>query len=221
MLSESAEYQSDGSLRNRSVYISNSKGDRFEEISRDANDSVISKNVRLFDENNNPKELATYNAEGSLMAKMVFTYDVYGRMIEMAFCSGQFGNTFVAAPQEGEFTVLSDAAKKERLEASPCFEGYLAGRVLFKYNGKGKVTEQAEYLGDGSLVGRKVSTVDSQGNGGVLAEYDANGTLQSREFYLREFDSQMNWIKNVISKWSIKSGKYEPIEVVYRTITYH
>lgn len=54
-----------------------------------------------------------------------------------------------------------------------------------------------------------------------MAEYDANDNLVNKESYVREFDSHGNWTKTVKSEWDKSAGKFRPVEVTHRSITYY
>jgi hypothetical protein len=54
-----------------------------------------------------------------------------------------------------------------------------------------------------------------------LATYDDQGKLIKKDSYVREYDSHGNWIKQTVSKWNPQTEMSEPVQVMYRMITYY
>ena len=65
-----------------------------------------------------------------------------------------------------------------------------------------------------------MTTIDHKGEWVERATYDGAGKLLNKDSYEREYDGHGNWIKQVVSKWNPQTGKSEPTEIHYRTITY-
>jgi len=98
----------------------------------------------------------------------------------------------------------------------------LSLRIIFINDAKGNPTETDYYSGDGSPAGKMVFSGDTEkGSDMMMTEYDATENLAGKTHIVNEFDSQGNWIKQTVSKWSPQSGAWEVTEVTRRTITYY
>jgi hypothetical protein len=64
--------------------------------------------------------------------------------------------------------------------------------------------------------------LDENGHPLELEYYDAD-KLFRKMVYTYEYDSQGNWIKQLITKWEYKSGAPEsgPDVIYYRTVSYY
>lgn len=100
-------------------------------------------------------------------------------------------------------------------------DGSLDYKYIFTYDGKGNLTEKSDYKADGSLDYKDVFTYDNKGNLTEWSHYDANRSLENK--YTYEYDHWGNWIKQTKSIEVNKFGKVylEPIEFVFRKITYY
>ena len=100
-------------------------------------------------------------------------------------------------------------------------------RVLLEtttYDNKGTKVDNAYFLAaGGSLTGKEVYKYDDKGNIVEMTLTNEDGTLQSKELYIYEFDAVGNWTKMTTNVAMIEGGRlsYEPTEVTYRTIAYY
>jgi hypothetical protein len=129
------------------------------------------------------------------------------------------------------------------------FDPRYSYRYAYKYDDKGRLTEEDRYLSNGELAERyvrvysgnqmqrltylagdslskkSVETLDAQGRSVDEADYDVK-TGAVKEKYSRtydSFDARGNWTKLTTYKWAEKDGKGQFVSdhVTYRTITYY
>jgi hypothetical protein len=93
----------------------------------------------------------------------------------------------------------------------------------YSYDAKGKQTEEAWYIADGSLDSKRVYSYDANENVTEWARYNADGSLASKTGYAYEYDSEGNWTNQVKNQEVTKFGKtyFEPQMITIREITYY
>ncbi len=96
-------------------------------------------------------------------------------------------------------------------------------KFVYTYNSHGQRIEVRYEDTKGSLIHRWVYNYDADGKIKEQLEYEGGNASISRRAYDYEFDSTGNWIKATTSKLVTKKGQssVEPVEVVYRVITYY
>jgi hypothetical protein len=101
-------------------------------------------------------------------------------------------------------------------------DGSLWLRYVSVYDEKGNEIEWFRYSADGSLNGRSTATYDSNGNETEKTWFRADGSLSEKWEYDYELDAKKNWIKRSSKKWVTRGGKsfFEPYKNTYRQITY-
>lgn len=99
----------------------------------------------------------------------------------------------------------------------------LLGRYVYVYDVKGHRIETKRYDSKASLSHRWVYNYDTDGKISEQIEYEGGTAGISTRFYGYQFDSRGNWIKATTSKLVKKKGQssFEPVEVLYRVITYY
>ena len=220
----------------------NEKGNKTEELKYKAGNSVDSKSVFDYDTTGNLTAVTVYNADGSiylkrvrksiqvmegrkveesilasgttLYAKTFYIFDNQDRAIELA--------GFDANGKPGARVVTIYGANGKPTEVEFSHNTSLTGKLVFSYDAQGNQTEHVEYDAAGVRGSKYVFTGDlKRGSQIETAEYDGNDNLVNKESYVREFDSHGNWIKETKSKFNLQSGKFEPVEVTRRIITYY
>ncbi len=93
------------------------------------------------------------------------------------------------------------------------------GKDIYVFDDKGNNVEFKSYNERGRLVLKSTFTFDNKGAIATSSSYDEAGKLLEKRSYAYEFDAQGNWIKQTASK-VLANGKIEPLEVIYRTISY-
>jgi hypothetical protein len=202
------------------------------EIKNENDKTVEGQRVRsqkiLYNEKGEKVEMILYNGE-YISRRLLFNKDTQGNTLATAF---ERGNPSASTP-----TADSSAPQENN--------GRKAFKHVFKYDERGNRTEDAVYSEDGTLLSKDIYLFDIEGNHfgvknidekGVERStrfmYDSKGVNVTRHFYSQtgkrierrsytyEFDAQGNWIKQTASK-ILDDDKSEPIEVIYRTISYY
>ena len=101
-------------------------------------------------------------------------------------------------------------------------DGSLWLRYVSVYDEKGNEIEWFRYNADGSVNGRSTAIYDAGGNEVEKTWYRANGALSEKWQYDCELDAKKNWIKRSSKKQVTRDGKsfFEPYDITYRQITY-
>jgi antitoxin component YwqK of YwqJK toxin-antitoxin module len=220
----------------------NQEGNKIEEIKSKGDGSLVNRSVFDYD-NGSLTAVTVYSADGSVHLKKTYKYvnSAKGRTIEESVYKD--GNAllnkavtshddkdrvrdFSIFDADGKLTmrqvIIYDATGKQAEIDYFQDSNSQIGKTLFIYDAQGKLTETANYGADGSQNSRIVFSGDTErGSDNSMAEYDSNGTVVSKEHYLREFDPHGNWTKETKSKLNPQSGRMEPVEVTHRQITYY
>ncbi len=218
------------------------KGNKTEEIKYRADDSLVSRSVFDYDPAGNLTAVTVYNADGSIylkrvrksiqviggrkieesilasgttfQAKTIYTCDNKDRVTELA--------SFDANGKPGMRVVTIYGTNSKPTEIESFNNSSRTGKVIFSYDAQGNQTGNAEYDAAGVRGSKNVFSGDlKRGSQIEMAEYDANDNLVNKERYVREFDFLGNWTKETKSKLDLQSGKFEPVEVTNRIITYY
>jgi YD repeat-containing protein len=91
------------------------------------------------------------------------------------------------------------------------------GRVVFSYNDRGQVLEEAVYEPDSTLASKTVFTYDEEGKLVGEAHLSKNASGEWKVSY--EYDSHGNWVKRTKPNTDHMGRKYMYVE--HRTITYY
>jgi antitoxin component YwqK of YwqJK toxin-antitoxin module len=164
---------------------------------------------KLYDLNGNPAQLQLFDKSGNLLTRVIFTTDAASRIVKDAHfggggcCSGIPAGVElppeIADLMSGEIPVSESEivydAEGRKIEDRMLFRGALSQARAFKYDSHGELIEESTFK--------------------------ANGALQSRAQIKREYDSQGNWIEELVSSWNDKTGTFEPSLVERREIKYH
>lgn len=131
--------------------------------------------------------------------RWVFKHDTRGNRVEAKIYRRVFGRS-------DDHRLLSDTQK-----------------IIYRYDDKDRRVETASYDSRDRLLQKWIYTYEDSPNPTQRDEYKSDGSLAIKESYSYEYDERGNWIKRVTSKLPSKSGEsqLEPVEVTYRTITYH
>jgi len=100
-------------------------------------------------------------------------------------------------------------------------EMVFASERKYTYDAGGKLAEESSYAADGSLLARSTFKYDEFGNIIEKTNYQTSNDLKDRLIYQYEFDSQGNWIKQIIAEAATESFTARPVAVTYRIITYY
>lgn len=218
------------------------KGNKIEETTYGAGNSLVGRSVFEYDTADNLTAVTVYNADGSINLKRVrkslpvsegrkveesiwasgtifqamtiYNYDNKDRGTELA--------TFDANGKPGMRVVTIYGPNGKPTEIKTFQRNTLTGRVIFSYDAQGNQTGNSEYDAAGVRGSKYVFSGDlTRGSHTEMTEYDAKDNLVKKESYIREFDSHGNWIKSISSEWEKSTGKSRPVEVTKRSITYY
>ena len=163
----------------------------------------------LYDFKGNPTELLFLNESGKLLSKVLFTTDAAGRIIKDAQYTGE------------EFPLNTPEGTEVPAEIARLFSGEFAlSESELVYDSEGRKIEDRMYFG-GIHSMKRGFTYDTKGKLIEDATFEADGTLQSRARIEREYDSNDNWTKKLVSSWNKEKDVFEPSVVYRRTITYY
>ncbi len=101
-------------------------------------------------------------------------------------------------------------------------DGSLWLRYVSIYDDKGNEVEWFRYTADGKVNGRSISVYNAKGDEIEKTWFRADGSLSEKWSYTYELDSNGNWIKRKSLKFVTKDGKsfFEPYATTYRQISY-
>jgi hypothetical protein len=200
---------------------------------------------RMANQVRRPSHEAHYNEQGNLVKSVLYSsaglpsnITVYG-YIDGARVSSSGSIRYESSPAG-----IAVPAAKER-PRDPRYDL----KYEYKYDDKGRLSEQLLYGNDGRLNSRRVykregarleelNYYDEEGRPGMrsLAMLDASGNeseqiyfdsplkgWQSKYTHTYEFDARGNWVKRTTTKTSIVNGvsKEDSTYITYRTITYY
>ncbi len=198
-----------------------------------------------FDARGNLTEEDSYDSDGTVKAKAVYTYAAKDNRAEEVSYKPRW--RFFDGPVDSKDVYTYDEKGNLTEEASYNSDGTLRSKTIYTYDAKRNLIEEAVYHPDGTVRSKTICTYDAKGNRTEETIYNADGTLraktvytydatgnrteedfynpdlQKKETYTYESDSFGNWIKMTTSTWVTKFGKsyFEPSLVTYRTITYY
>lgn len=99
-------------------------------------------------------------------------------------------------------------------------EGSPVSKEEWKFNAKGQLIEVSVYDEKGAKTFKTINAYDEQGKLLTRTLYDSQNQIVRKATFAYEFDAQGNWIKRITSK-VLDNSKNEPVEVIYRSITYY
>jgi antitoxin component YwqK of YwqJK toxin-antitoxin module len=214
------EYSEDGTKQDRSVFIPAANITFRTVETYDPDGRVLETNtyqrgvlknrvVSNYDEKKQLIERVTYRGDGSVSSRIVFrregnrreseawSYDFQGNVIS------QIKNSSDAASGRSESTIVSPSGVA-RSESSQTDNP--DGRREFKTEGS-----NGEF--------RREAVTNVKG-GEERIVYNQDGTIKSKERFIRAFDSYRNMIKTTHLTANGDSADFVPADVTYRTITY-
>jgi YD repeat-containing protein len=190
-LTEMATYYS-GKLRERHLNSYNGDGNLVKEASVNyelrGQDSTVE-----YSYDKSGREIERYVDTAILWSKAQTAYDAKGRVAQRT--------TFMEYKQPN---VMQSHAPKP-------------GRIVFRYNDRGQVLEEAVYEPDGALAGKTVSTYDKAGK--LIEEAHLSGNISGDWKVSYEYDSHGNWVKKTTPNTDHTGRQY--IYVEHRAITYY
>jgi len=167
--------------------------------------------VTLYDDQKRRTEIVIYDPHGAVMGRTTFrqtdnklqtesvTYDARGSIINQSISSTDLKTHQI------ESTLIRPT---EIIQTQSSFTDKPDGSQEFRQE-----RSNGEFA-------RSMTKLEGPGVlNGVI--YKRDGTIRSRERYLHEYDAHHNLIKSLHLSAQGDSGEFEPVEVTYRTFTYH
>jgi YD repeat-containing protein len=175
------------------------------------------------------KHLKTYDGGGKLVKEVSISYQSPGQNSTVLYLHDKSGRVIETRVDTeilwSKTQTIYDAKgqvaqretfmeyKKRNVSQSHAPE---PGKIVFRYNDRNQVLEEAFYAPDGALTRKTVSTYNEVGN--LIEQFYFNkGSDDVKISY--EYDSQGNWVKRMQSDTDHTGRKYMFIQ--HRTITYY
>ena len=176
------------------------------------------------------KHLKTYNGAGNLEKEESLNYELPGQNSTVEYLYDKFGREIeryvVTAILWSKVQTLYDA--KGRVAQRTTFMEYKQrnvmqthapkpGRVVFRYNDRGQVLEEAVYEPTSALTSKTVYTYDKDGK--LIGETHVSRDVPGDRKVLYKYDSHGNWVKRTSPNTDHTGRQY--IYVEHRAITYY
>ena len=179
------------------------------------------------------KHLKTYNGAGELVKEASVNYELPGQNSTVETVEYSYDKLGREIERYADTAILWSKVQtvydaKGRVAQRTTFMEYKQpnvtqshapkpGRVVFRYNDRGQVLEEAVYEPDASLASKTVSTYDTEGKLIEQAHISRNVPGDLKVSY--EYDSHGNWVKRTTPNTDHTGRQY--IYVEYRAITYY
>jgi YD repeat-containing protein len=181
----------------------------------------------LYDGRGAVVQVTAFNAEGLLLTRVEIRRDTMGNSIEEVQYVGDvipFGPCTSDSCSTVEMGLVTEEQKAGfAAEIARLFSpGTAMSTHTHRYDAAGRLVE-SELTMMGMKANRQTFTYDDAGNKLEETNYDDEGKLASKAIFTREYDSQDNWTKEVVStasNWDVEFGLSTPVQVTYRVITY-
>jgi antitoxin component YwqK of YwqJK toxin-antitoxin module len=164
---------------------------------------------KLYDLNGSPAQLELFDKIGNLLTRVIFTTDAAGRIVKDAQLGGG-----------GCCSGIQPGVKLPPEIAEPLSSEIPAIESEIVYDAEGRKIEDRMTVG-GALFQKRAFKYDRRGELIEESTFKADGALQSRAQIKREYDSEGNWIEELVSSWNDETGTFEPSTVERREIKYH
>ena len=176
------------------------------------------------------KHLKTYNGSGNLVKEasvdyalpgqnstVEYSYDRLGREIERyadtAILWSKVQTLYDARGRVAERTTFMEYKQPNVMQS----HAPKPGRVVFRYNDRGQVLEEAVYEPDAALASKTVFTYDKGGK--LIEEAHVSSNVPGDWKVSYEYDSHGNWVKRTKPNTDHTGRQY--IYVEHRAITYY
>lgn len=198
---ESGQYESDGSLYEKTFYERNEKGDALKATKKNSSDEIKSYWTYEYDSNNHMIEVKTYDSKNNLINIQSNKYDDNGNNIEMLLKSPESENGWKYV-----YKYNFDNKKIEQFRYNP--DGSLKERRTYSFDKDGNENVEIKFNPDGSYT-KFMSEYDKKNNLTVqnwLNEQDEQTHQTSFEYV---YDENGNWITKKRSSKSVLSMVWE------------
>jgi hypothetical protein len=188
----------------------------------------ISRSETRYDNRGEEIELKIFNTDGALVGRMEATRDDDGNLLEVTHYNGdivEFSEFEPNSKAAKEMAALSEEKKAEIEEESARMfsPGSVMSKNIYKYNEAGMLIETKQTM-MGMETGRQTFTYDAFGNKSEVINYFGNDSSGNKVIYTRNYDSNGNWTKEIVSTISHLEGSAGltiHLSETRRTITYY
>jgi hypothetical protein len=205
---EFGQYETNGSLYEKTIYERNEKGDAQKAMKKNSSGETKSFWTYEYDSNNNMIEVKTYDAENNLTNIQSNKYDENGNNIEMLSKRSEGDNGWKYV-----YKYNFDDKKIEQFRYKP--DGSLKDRRTYSYDKDGNENVQFKFNPDGSFM-KFVSVYDKMDNLTIQNWFDEHDEQTHQTSFEYVYDENGNWItkkrssKGVLSMvWERKIEYYE------------
>lgn len=183
---EFGQYETDGSLYEKTIYERNEHGDAQKATKKKSSGKIISYWTYEYDSANHMIAVKTYNAENNLTHIQSNTYDENGNNIEMLSKRSESDKGW-----NNVYKYNFDHKKIEQFRYKP--DGSLKDRRTYSYDKNGNESIQFKFDPDGSFV-KFVSEYDEMNNLTIQNWFDAKGEQTHQTSFEYVYDENRNWI---------------------------
>jgi YD repeat-containing protein len=214
---DEAYYDSKGRLYRKRFFRPGPDGKLIREESYDPKGLLVARTLPGYSDAGVLDQLDTYDGGGILIRSR--TYDAAGNLIE----DSHYENGSLSVRSVGSY----DANGNKLEESHHKGDGSLyndslinPAKIMYSYDTAGRLSQQILYGGDGSVSWRISYAYDPSGNIGEQWQYRLGSFLISHRTYAYEYDSAGNWLKQTVRE-QISETCSNPMEIIYRTLTYY
>lgn len=132
-------YETDGSLSYKTVYIYDTRGNRIEDASYNADGTLkYFKTIHTYNERGNKTQEARYRGDGSLWDTVVYTYDSRGKKLEETH---RKADGTLLAKSVYTYDSHGNMVEAKRYNTNGSFQG----KTVYTYDERGNITEEIRY----------------------------------------------------------------------------
>jgi hypothetical protein len=214
---DEAYYDGKGRLYHKVFFRPGPDGKLLREESYDRQGGLLSRTLPSYSEGGGLNQLDTYDGGGILIRTRI--YDTAGNLVE----DSRYENGKLSARSVDSYDGNGNKIEESHLgpDGSLYSDNLMnPARIINSYDSGGRLSQQILYGADGSVTWRMNYSYDSKGNVAEQWQYRLGSFLTSHRTYTYEFDSTGNWSRQSIAE-QLSETCSNPMEIVYRTITYY
>ncbi|WP_188362524.1 hypothetical protein [Flavobacterium orientale] len=183
---EFGQYETDGSLYEKTIYERNEEGEAQKALKKNSSDETKSYWTYVYDSNNNMIEVNTYDSENNLTNIQSNKYDENGNNIEMLTKSPESENGW-----RNVYKYDLDNKIIEQFKYKP--DGSLKDRRTYSYDKDGNENTQFMFKPDGSFT-KFVSEYDEMNNLLIQNWFNEQDDQTHQTSFEYVYDENGNWI---------------------------
>jgi len=166
--------------------------------------------VTLYDPANRKAEATEFDAKGKPAGRTAYAFDDSLRVIDE-----------IRYDRKGQLLERTQFTYGAGTVEQSHSQGQAAYRTVITLNAQGRPVDEKYYRPDGSLIVRTHRAYDERGN--CIDELIDTGAGGLHWRYGYEYDARGNWTVRKTTRQTLNDGlpEYEPVEVVYRGISYY